>query len=121
MRLEKKIAVTFVIVLILGFFVNGVYCTKRLETSWASEANVILSLFMACGYLVCIWKDTKKYRKMGVASLIVAMILMILAATKVENIVDCKKSFSIYDVIPCAYGMFVAAIASIQVAEILKN
>ena len=47
MRLEKKIAVTFVIVLILGFFVNGVYCTKRLETSWASEANVILSLFMA--------------------------------------------------------------------------
>lgn len=115
MKKETKcISITFIVIVLVGMLVNGVYCSLKMNSTSVLNETIILSIFMGCCYLVYVCKKTRRCKVLGIIG-IIGIIVSVIFSAKYMFI---KWEFSVYDVIPFLYGGIVSAIAMIQETKV---
>lgn len=117
-RMKSKIALTFAIIFVVCFIVNGLYSVIFLGEDFFSFGAMRNGMIVALWYFMYIWIQTRRHRMLAMIS-VTGITFMILFAVSPEGVVNLFRSWTLeYTVMAIEY-VVVYSIAEYQVATSL--
>ena len=131
MKMEKKMTLTFAIMFVIMVAVN---CIQRLVLGEEIFTSLMWfeALFCAFCYLVYIWIETRKHKKLALLAIIVVVALVFLFIYSLEESTIVAETTSgtesgftilklIFSLVKLAYFIIAERIADRQVKDLLKE
>ena len=69
-RMESKIALTFAIMFVVGFIINGIYSVITMEANFFTFEVMADAIFAALFYLFYVWIYSRKHKLLTVMGVV---------------------------------------------------
>lgn len=118
-RMKSRIAITFVIIFVVGVLINGLNNIISLKKNLVTFDALVGAMQMALFYLMYIWMYTRKNQRLvfvGAIGVLIFLIFFVYAAGAEDELIS---SLNFFDFINLIYYIIAASIANYQANQLL--
>lgn len=120
-RMESKIALTFVIMFVVGFIVNGLYSVISLGENFFSFGVMTKGMFTALMYLMYVWIYTRRHRMLAVMGVVGIVLMIMFGEFSSEGIANTFSVWVWKDTVMMIVYLAAAFIADYQADKLLEE
>lgn len=120
-RMESKIALTFAIMFVVGFIVNGLYSVISLGESFFSFGVMAKGMMVALIYLMYVWIYTRRHRKLAVMGVLGIAFMIMFAGFASEGVANTFSGWVWKDTVMTVVYLAEAFIADHQADKLLEE
>ncbi len=120
-RMELKITLTFVIMLIVGIIINGIYNVITTNSNFFTCEVVAGGFLMALVYLGYIWISTRRHQLLIILGLVSFAIMITLISISSVGVAGTFSAWNWYWTIWCIYCSISCVIAKYHGKKLLQE
>ena len=125
-KMESKIALTFVIVFVVGIIINGLYNVISMNASFFSFEVLVIAMLSALVYMLYIWIFTRRHKTLALIGVSSSGLLFLLLGCSFNDVAlsfeSIATSFGTWrDIVMIIYFAIVSFIAEYQAKKLLKE
>lgn len=120
-RMESKIVLTFAIMFVVGFIINGLYSVISLGESFFSFGIMAKGMLTALMYLMYVWIYTRRHRTLAVMGVVSIALMVMFAGFSSEGVANTFSGWVWKDTVMSVVYVVAAFIADHQVDKLLEE
>lgn len=120
-RMESKIVLTFAIMFVVGFIVNGLYSVISLGESFFSFGIMAKGMLTALMYLMYVWVYTRRHRTLAVMGVVSIALMVMFAGFSSEGVANTFSGWVWKDTVMTVVYVVAAFIADHQADKLLEE
>ena len=120
-RMESKIALTFAIMFVVGFIVNGLYSVISLGENFFSFGVMAKGMLTALMYLMYVWVYTRRHRTLAVMGVVGIALMIMFAGFSSEGVANTFSGWVWKDTVMMVVYLAAAFIADHQADKLLEE
>lgn len=120
-RMKSRIAITFVIIFVVGVLINGLNNIISLKTNLVTFDALVDAMQIALAYLMYIWMYTTKHQRLvfvGATVVLIFLIFFVYAAGVADELIS---SLNLFSFIKLIYYCIAASIANYQANQLIED
>lgn len=120
-RMEKRIAITFAIMFVVGFIINGLYSVISMDSNFFTFGVASDAILFALIYLFYIWVYTRQHKSLAIIGVVCIGLMIIFANFSSVGIAASYSSWDWRDTVITICYIIVAFIADYQAEKLIEE
>lgn len=120
-RMESKIALTFAIMFVVGFIINGIYSVITMEANFFTFEVMSDAIFAALFYLFYVWIYSRKHKLLTIMGVVCIGLMLLFAEFSVEGVAGSLSGWDWKTTVMLIYYITASGIADYQANKLLEE
>ena len=120
-RMESKIALTFAIMFVVGFIINGIYSVITMEANFFTFEVMADAIFAALFYLFYVWIYSRKHKLLTVMGVVCIGLMLLFAEFSVEGVAGSFSGWDWKSTVMIIYYITASFIADYQAQKLVEE
>lgn len=120
-RMESKIALTFAIMFVVGFIINGIYSVITMGANFFTFEVMSDAIFAALFYLFYVWIYSRKHKLLTIMGVVCIGLMLLFAEFSVEGVAGSLSGWNWKTTVMLIYYITASGIADYQANKLLEE
>lgn len=120
-RMELKITLTFAIMFVVSFIINGIYSVITMNLNFFTFEAMVNALFAALIYLGCIWINSRRHQLLAHIGALAICLLGLFIFFSSKGVSGSFSGWNCETIVMCIYYIIAFQIAEYQGKKLLEE